>query len=76
MAKTLTGKVVSNKMQNTVVVQIERKFRHPMYGKVIRRTKRLKAHYDGKKPEEGTTITIRESRPISKEVKFIVVESK
>lgn len=74
MSKTLTGTVVSNKMEKTVVVRVERKFRHPVYHKVIIRSKKLKAHCEGKKPNEGDVVSIRETRPISKDKKFIVVE--
>lgn len=74
MAKKLTGTVVSNKMQKTIVVLIERKFRHPVYHKVITRSKKLKAHCEGKMPNEGDVVTIAETRPISKDKKFIVVE--
>lgn len=75
MSQTLTGTVVSNKMQKTVVIRIDRRFRHPVYKKVITRSKRIKAHYDGKTPVEGTVVTIRQSRPISKDVNYIVVEA-
>jgi small subunit ribosomal protein S17 len=72
MAKTLTGIVVSNAMQNTVSVRVHTKERHPMYKKVVVSSKKFKAHYEGDKPEVGQTIEIVETRPISKEVHFVV----
>lgn len=74
MAKILTGKVVSTKMQKTVVVQIETKMRHPFYKKVITKHKKFKAHYeDDKSLVEGDIVSIKETKPISKDKKFIVV---
>ena len=75
MSKVLTGTVVSTKMDKTVVVMIERKFRHPAYRKVIKRHSNYKAHYEGSSLKEGDTVTIRECRPISKTKNFIVVET-
>lgn len=75
MAKILTGKVVSAKMQKTVVVLIERKFAHPMYKKVITRHKKFKARVnDEMKLVEGDTVKIKETRPQSKDTHFLVVE--
>ncbi len=74
MKKTLEGKVVSAKMQKTVVVEIERKFRHPAYRKVITRHKKYKAHNENQKLNVGDIVSIEETRPISKEVHFIVLE--
>lgn len=73
MNKTFTGKVVSTKMQNTVVILIETKYRHPLYKKVIFRHKKIKAHNTDTKIKEGDIITVRETRPISKDKNFIVV---
>lgn len=67
----LVGKVVSNKMQKTVVVEITRTQRHPLYGKVIRTRKKLKAH-DELKCEPGDIVQIVESQPISKEKRWVV----
>lgn len=75
MSKVLTGTVVSTKMDKTVVVLIERKFRHPAYRKVIKKHSNYKAHYEGTSLKEGDTVTIRECRPISKTKNFIVVET-
>ena len=75
MAKLLTGIVVSNKMTNTIVIRVERKFRHPMYQKVITKHSKHKAHCDDAKAFQiGDTVTIKETKPISKDKHFIVVE--
>jgi small subunit ribosomal protein S17 len=72
--KTRTGVVVSNKMQNTVVVAVERRLRHPIYGKVVRKTPHFYAH-DGKNEcEEGDLVRIMETRPLSKLKRWRVVE--
>lgn len=77
MAKVLQGKVVSTKMLNTVVVEVERAFAHPLYKKTIRKHKRYKAHIDeGTKVAEGDVVEIEETRPISKEKKFKVINNK
>lgn len=74
MKKTLVGKVISTKMTKTVVIRVERKFRHPKYGKVIVRHKKYKAHNEKLELNVGDTVKIQESRPISKTTHFIVVE--
>ena len=74
MAKIFTGKVVSTKMQKTVVIRVERKFRHPFYKKTIIRHKKFKAHNQDLKLKDGDMVNIRESRPLSKDKHFIVVE--
>jgi small subunit ribosomal protein S17 len=72
--KTRTGVVVSNKMDKTVVVAVERHLRHPMYGKVVRKTPHFYAH-DGKNQcQEGDLVRIAESRPLSKTKRWRVVE--
>ncbi len=73
MAKEITGTVVSTKMNNTIVISVERKFRHPVYKKVITRHKKLKAHNEMEGIQEGDIVTVSETRPISKEKHFIVV---
>lgn len=75
MSKQLTGTVVSTKMDKTIVVRVERKFRHPLYRKVIVKTKKFKAHYEGSGLKEGDSVIIAETSPISKEKHFIVVEN-
>jgi small subunit ribosomal protein S17 len=64
--RTLTGKVVSTKMQKTIAVEIERLVRHGMYGKFIRRTTKLLAHDEEGKAKEGDTVVIVPCRPMSR----------
>ena len=70
--KSLTGKVISNKMQKTVVVEVERTRRHPLYGKVIRVHKNYKAHDENNECKIGDQVRIVESRPYSKDKHFRV----
>jgi small subunit ribosomal protein S17 len=72
--KTRVGVVVSDKMEKTVVVQIERRVQHPVYGKMIRRTKKLKAHDEANDAKAGDTVRIMETRPLSKDKRWRVVE--
>jgi small subunit ribosomal protein S17 len=72
-AKVLSGTVVSNKMKDTVVVQVERYVKHPKYEKFIKRSKKFKAHDAGNTKQIGEKVEIRESRPISKDKHFVVV---
>ena len=72
--KTRTGLVVSDKMEKTVVVAIERRVPHPVYGKMITRTKRLKAHDEQNAAKTGDTVRIAETRPLSKDKRWRVVE--
>jgi small subunit ribosomal protein S17 len=65
--RVLTGRVVSNKMQKTIVVAIERRKLHPLYKKYITRTKKVKAHDEGNQAGIGDLVRVIESRPISKE---------
>jgi len=64
--RTLTGRVVSNKMNKTIAVEIERLVKHPRYGKYIRRTTKLLAHDEVNESRQGDTVTIAECRPISR----------
>ena len=64
--RVLSGVVVSDKMDKTVVVRVERRFAHPMYKKIIRRSKKYAAHDETNKHKIGDMVTIRECRPISK----------
>ena len=70
--RRLSGRVVSNKMNKTVVVRVERVFRHPRYGKVLLRAKKYKAHDEENKCEVGDTVSIVESRPLSHEKRWVV----
>lgn len=71
--RTETGRVVSNKMQKTVVVVVERRKQHPIYKKVMKRTVRFMAH-DEMGAQEGDTVVIIESRPISANKRWRVIE--
>jgi small subunit ribosomal protein S17 len=72
--KTRVGKVVSDKMMKTVVVSIERRVQHPVYGKMVRRTTKLKAHDEQNEAKTGDTVRIMETRPLSKDKRWRVVE--
>jgi small subunit ribosomal protein S17 len=71
--RTLQGKVVSDKMQNTVTVLVERTVTHPLYGKVMRRSKKYHAHVETNDYHEGDIVRIEECRPISKTKSWRVV---
>jgi len=64
--RTLTGRVVSNKMDKTIAVAIERVVRHPTYGKYVRRTTKLLAHDENNEAHEGDTVSITPCRPLSR----------
>jgi small subunit ribosomal protein S17 len=72
--KMLVGRVTSDKMQKTVVVEVERVTRHPLYGKVIKLHKKYKAHDENNDAKIGDIVLIRECRPISKDKKFYLEE--
>jgi len=72
--KVRTGRVVSDKMQKTVVVAIERRVPHPVYGKMVTRTTRVKAHDEENTAKTGDTVRIAETRPLSKDKRWRVVE--
>ncbi|SEM14629.1 30S ribosomal protein S17 [Acinetobacter sp. DSM 11652] len=72
--RTLTGKVVSDKMDKSIVVLIERRVQHPLYGKSIRRSIKLHAHDENNTAKTGDVVTIKESRPISKTKSWTLVE--
>jgi len=65
-ARVLQGKVVSDKMDKTITVMVERRVKHPLYGKYITRSTKLHAHDEKNECEIGDTVSIRESRPLSK----------
>lgn len=71
--KVRTGKVVSDKMEKTRVVLVERKVRHPKYGKVIKRTKKYKVHDEKNQAHTGDYVIIRECRPLSKDKRWLLV---
>lgn len=72
--RTATGKVVSNKMDKTITVLIERRVKHPVYGKYITRSSRIHAHDESNQCGLGDTVTVAESRPISKSKTWKLVE--
>ena len=71
--KTFTGTVVSDKMKDTVVVLVERYEKHPKYGKFIKHKKKFKAHDAGNTKRIGEKVTIAETKPISKDKRFIII---
>ncbi len=74
--KKLTGKVVSDKMDKTVVVNVQRYIAHKKYGKYFKIDKRYKAHDENNEYKVGDTVIIEESRPMSKDKNFVVLEKK
>jgi small subunit ribosomal protein S17 len=66
VVRTLSGRVVSDKMDKTVTVLVERKVKHPLIGKVVRRSKKFHAHDENNECKEGDLVVIEESRPLSK----------
>ena len=72
--RTLTGKVVSDNMEKSIVVLIERQVQHPLYGKLIRRSTKLHAHDENNTAKIGDVVTIKESRPMSKTKSWTLVE--
>lgn len=73
-ARTVVGKVVSDKMDKTIVVMVERSVRHPKYGKIIKRRSKMVAHDESQVCQIGNTVKIRESRPMSKTKNWVLVE--
>ena len=72
--KRVVGKVLSNKMAQTIVVQVTRLVRHPMYQKVMKHVKKFKVHVAGEKPQVGDEVRIEETRPVSKDKHWRLVE--
>jgi small subunit ribosomal protein S17 len=72
--KERVGVVVSDKMQKTVVVALERRYPHPLYGKMVTRTKRVKVHDEENTAKVGDKVRITETRPMSKDKRWRVVE--
>lgn len=73
-ARTMVGKVVSDKMDKTIVVMVERSVKHPKYGKILKRRTKLHAHDENQVCKIGNTVKIRESRPLSKTKSWVLVE--
>ncbi len=74
LRKTRTGKVVSDKMDKTIVVAIEDHVKHPLYGKIVKRTYKLKAHDEKNECAIGDTVRVMETRPLSKDKRWRLVE--
>ena len=74
MRKTRTGVVVSDKMDKTIVVEIRTRVRHPLYGKIMNRTNKIKAHDENNECGIGDTVRIMETRPLSKDKRWRLVE--
>ena len=74
LRKTRTGKVVSNKMDKTIVVAIENHVKHPLYGKIVKKTYKLKAHDENNECKIGDTVKVMETRPLSKDKRWRLVE--
>jgi small subunit ribosomal protein S17 len=75
MKKVLTGTVISNKMDKTVVVRVARTYRHPLYGKVVKVHKKYHAHDENNNCQEGDEVRILETRPMSKTKRWVVIEN-
>ena len=74
LRKVMIGKVVSDKMDKTVVVAVETSVRHKVYNKIVKRTYKLKAHDEANECKVGDTVKVMETRPLSKDKRFRVVE--
>jgi small subunit ribosomal protein S17 len=74
VSRTVTGRVVSNKMDKSITVLIERRVRHPLYGKYVRRSTKLHVHDENNECNEGDLVSVAECRPISKSKAWRLVE--
>ena len=74
LRKTRTGIVISTKMQKTIVVAVEDHVKHPLYGKIVKRTYKLKAHDEENACNVGDTVKVMETRPLSKDKRWRLVE--
>ena len=74
LRKTRTGKVVSNKMDKTIVVAVEDNVKHPLYGKIVKRTYKLKAHDENNECSIGDVVKVMETRRLSKDKRWRLVE--
>lgn len=72
--RTVVGRVISNKMQKTIVVQVEHKVKHPSYGKYMRRFSKMYAHDEENVSRIGDLVLIQQSRPLSKTKRWVLVE--
>ena len=71
--RLLTGVVISDKADNTITVKVERKVRHPLYGKIMKRTTKVHAHDESNDASIGDIVTVKECRPISKNKTWVLV---
>ena len=74
LRKVRTGKVVSDKMDKTIVVAVEEHVKHPLYKKIVKRTYKLKAHDENNECNVGDTVRVMETRPLSKDKRWRLVE--
>jgi len=74
LRKVRTGKVVSNKMDKTIVVAVENHVKHPLYGKIVKKTYKLKAHDENNECNIGDTVKVVETRPLSKDKRWRLAE--
>jgi small subunit ribosomal protein S17 len=74
LRKTRTGKVISDKMDKTIVVAVQDNVKHPLYGKIVKRTYKLKAHDENNECGIGDTVKVMETRPLSKDKRWRLVE--
>ncbi len=74
LRKSRTGKVVSDKMDKTIVVAVENHVKHPLYGKIVKRTYKLKAHDQNNEAHIGDTVKVVETRPLSKDKRWRLTE--
>ena len=74
LRKTRVGKVISDKMDKTIVVAIQTSYKHPLYGKTMKRTFKLKAHDENNECQIGDTVKVMETRPLSKDKRWRLVE--
>ena len=74
LRKTRVGTVISDKMDKTITVAVEDHVKHPLYGKIVKRTYKLKAHDENNECREGDTVRVMETRPLSKDKRWRLVE--
>ena len=74
LRKVRIGKVISNKMDKTIVVAVENHVKHPLYGKIVKKTYKLKAHDENNECNIGDTVKVMETRPLSKDKRWRLVE--
>ena len=74
LRKVMTGTVVSNKMDKTIVVSVETSVKHPIYGKIVKKTYKLKAHDEENQCQIGDRVKVMETRPLSKDKRWRLVE--